>query len=72
MFNIGFQELLIILAIALIVVGPSKLPALARSLGRGIGEFRKANGFTSDAAGKTGTFDTNSARPMYNGRIAPP
>jgi Tat protein translocase TatB subunit len=42
MFNIGFQELLIILAIALIVVGPSKLPDLARALGRGIGEFRKA------------------------------
>jgi sec-independent protein translocase protein TatB len=42
MFNIGFQELLLILVIALIVVGPSKLPDLAKALGRGIGEFRKA------------------------------
>ena len=42
MFNIGFQELLVILVIALIVVGPNKLPDLAKALGRGIGEFRKA------------------------------
>lgn len=42
MFGIGFPELLLILVIALIVVGPSKLPDLARSLGRGYAEFRKA------------------------------
>ena len=42
MFNMGFQELLVIMGIALIVVGPSKLPDLAKALGRGIGEFRKA------------------------------
>jgi sec-independent protein translocase protein TatB len=42
MFGIGFQELLVILVIALIVVGPSKLPDLARALGRGLGEFRRA------------------------------
>jgi len=42
MFGIGLPELLLILAIALIVVGPSKLPDLARALGRGYAEFRKA------------------------------
>lgn len=42
MFGIGFPELLLIMAIALIVVGPSKLPDLARALGRGYAEFRKA------------------------------
>lgn len=42
MFGLGFQELLLILAIALIVVGPGKLPDLARALGRGLAEFRKA------------------------------
>jgi len=42
MFGIGFQELVVILVIALIVVGPSKLPDLARALGRGLGEFRRA------------------------------
>ncbi|SHF52738.1 sec-independent protein translocase protein TatB [Desulfacinum infernum DSM 9756] len=42
MFGLGFQELLLILAIALIVVGPGKLPDLARALGRGLAEFRRA------------------------------
>jgi sec-independent protein translocase protein TatB len=42
MFGIGFPELLLILAIALVVVGPSKLPDLARALGRGYAEFKKA------------------------------
>lgn len=42
MFGIGAPELLIILAVALIVIGPKKLPDLARSLGRALGEFRRA------------------------------
>jgi sec-independent protein translocase protein TatA len=42
MLNIGPQELLIILVIALIVVGPQRLPALGRSIGRGLRELRKA------------------------------
>ncbi|MDL1967847.1 MAG: Sec-independent protein translocase protein TatB [Deltaproteobacteria bacterium] len=42
MFGIGMPEILIILAVALIVIGPKKLPDLAKSLGRAIGEFKKA------------------------------
>lgn len=42
MFNIGLPEMLIILAIALIVFGPNKLPELARAFGRAMREFRKA------------------------------
>lgn len=42
MFNMGMTEMLIIGAIALIVVGPKKMPDLARAIGRGISEFRKA------------------------------
>jgi len=43
MFGIGFQELLIILVVALLVFGPKRLPELARSLGRGVAEFRRAS-----------------------------
>ena len=42
MFGIGMPEMLLILAIALIVIGPKKLPDLAKSLGRAMGEFKKA------------------------------
>ncbi|MEW5801531.1 MAG: Sec-independent protein translocase protein TatB [bacterium] len=42
MFGIGTGELLIILVVALIIIGPNKLPELARVLGRGLAEFRKA------------------------------
>lgn len=42
MFGIGMSELIMILAIALIILGPKKLPDLARALGKGLNEFRKA------------------------------
>ena len=42
MFGIGMPEMLLILAIALIVIGPKKLPDLAKSLGRALREFKKA------------------------------
>lgn len=56
MFNIGFSEMMIIAVIALIFIGPKQLPELARTLGRLIGEFRKA---TDELTGTfTGVRDT--------------
>jgi sec-independent protein translocase protein TatA len=47
--NIGFPELIIVLAIALIVLGPKKLPEVGRSLGRGMREFKDSiSGVTPD------------------------
>jgi len=42
MFGIGMPEMLVILALALIVIGPKKLPDLAKSIGRAMREFKKA------------------------------
>ncbi len=43
MFGIGFQEMLVILVVVLIFFGPKRLPDLAKSLGKGIAEFKKAS-----------------------------
>ena len=49
MFGIGAPEFILILVIGLIVFGPGKLPELARSLGKGMREFKKATNALSQA-----------------------
>ena len=42
MFNIGTQELLILLLVVLILFGAKRIPEVARALGKGVGDFREA------------------------------
>ncbi|MGA1823057.1 MAG: twin-arginine translocase TatA/TatE family subunit [bacterium] len=42
MFGIGITEIIVILVIALLLIGPDKLPELARTLGKGLSEFKNA------------------------------
>ena len=53
MFGLGYQELLIILVIVLILFGANRLPDLARSLGSSVKEFKK--GVTDPAKDETTT-----------------
>ena len=57
MFGLGFWEISVILIIALVILGPKKLPELAKSLGKGIREFRNA---TEDFKS---TMDSELTRP---------
>ena len=43
MFGIGTTELLVILLVALVILGPKKLPQIARSLGKALGEFKRVS-----------------------------
>ena len=49
MFNIGPIELMIVLLLALVVVGPSRLPEVGRSIGRGLRELRKVQDEVRDS-----------------------
>jgi sec-independent protein translocase protein TatB len=57
-FGIGMQELIIILVVALIFIGPKKLPDLAKALGKGVAQFKNA---MDDVKG---TFDEGIKKEM--------
>ena len=52
MFGLGLQELLVILVIALVIFGPSKLPQIGSGLGKAIRDFKK--GVSSDDSEESG------------------
>jgi Tat protein translocase TatB subunit len=63
MLNIGPPELIVVLAIALIVVGPKRLPELARTIGRGLTEFRKVQDEVKDMVKLDLSFDAAEDEP---------
>ncbi len=48
MFGIGTPEILIIIVVALLIFGPTKLPELGKTLGKGLREFKKASSDLKD------------------------
>lgn len=55
MFNVGFQEIILVLIVALVIFGPAKLPDIGRSIGKSISEFKSATSLeaTNQQAQKT-------------------
>jgi sec-independent protein translocase protein TatA len=65
--NIGAPELIVILVIALLIIGPGKLPDVGSALGKSIREFRKASSDVQDAA----KVDTSPIPPAPSETAAP-
>ncbi len=73
MFNIGWSEILVILVVALLVLGPKRLPEIAKGLGRGLRDFRKAmSGLDLDDTSDRSARPTAHATVPEPARIPPP
>ncbi|HEU0113425.1 MAG TPA: twin-arginine translocase TatA/TatE family subunit [Thermomicrobiales bacterium] len=59
MAGLGWQELLVVLVIVMIIFGAGKLPEVARSLGQGVKEFKKES--TADPLASTTTASSTAA-----------
>ena len=75
MFGIGMTELLLIAGLALIVLGPKKLPELARALGKGFAEFKRATNelkSTIEIEARTEEVRKTKERLEKEGKLTPP
>jgi len=69
MFGLGFGEILVILVLALVLLGPQKLPEVAKQLGKGLRDFKKA---TDDLKGQFEQELYADERKAARPRITPP
>ena len=72
MFGIGFPELLLLMAVALIVLGPKRLPDLARALGRGLSEFKRATDDLKQTFNEETHANDLKRPPGSPGKLTPP
>ena len=63
LFNMGGMELVLVFAVILLLFGAKKLPELARGLGKGINEFKKASNEVTEEFHRAGDMDTPPPTP---------
>jgi sec-independent protein translocase protein TatB len=72
-FGLGTTEIIVILVVALIVIGPGKLPEVARALGKGLREFRKtADDLQREITREDHDDARRPPRPIRGSEAAPP
>ncbi|MDI3257574.1 MAG: twin-arginine translocase TatA/TatE family subunit [Kyrpidia sp.] len=67
--NIGFPGLILILIIALVIFGPSKLPEIGKAMGRGLREFKDSVRDVTDVDNKPETLSTETAQKSKDREI---
>lgn len=75
MFGIGMPELMVILVVALVVLGPKRLPEVARTIGKAVSEFRRQSSEIMDEFATQSRFDDDQPRrthPRPTPSITPP
>ena len=72
MFGVGMPELLVILVVALVVLGPKRLPELARTLGKAVAEFRRqSNDIMEEFQAQVRLEDDAARRPAARAASTP-
>jgi Tat protein translocase TatB subunit len=70
MFGMGMPEMAVVIIVALVVLGPKRLPEVARALGKGLAEFRKVTGEVNRELENARNMIENEAREHERQRVA--